>query len=161
MTLIITKIEAYLFKTICLLIIASCLSPKRSQYTKITYNDLRNQPIIKLLLPKGFTTERFGTSGTSIYHFYYPDSSVVYIDGDKYYGLNYNNVRASGRYYDLFDKYHSNDSLTLSGKDSNGMFWKNIVIEGYSFGYINVSTVEKKNKLDSCFNNSIKFVRKK
>lgn len=143
---------------IILLLFNSCLIPKKSYHTKVIYFDLNKKPVMTIQLPTGFKQKIEGGSHGTFFYFYYPDSSVVYIDGETFYGLNYDNIKETDQYYELQNKYHSNDSITISGEDRNKLYWKNVVLQQYSIGYIN-APLTRKLEFDNSLT-TIKFMKK-
>ena len=87
--------------------------------------------------------------------YWYPDSAIIYITNFNN-TLNYNNIIKQGTYYSRFDAIHSNDTLTLSGQDSLGMFWKDRKLQYITVGYSNVPLSKK-----SLFDTTILSVRKR
>lgn len=75
--------------------------------------------------------------------YWYNDSSVIYIS-DMMNNLNYENLRnKDGAYSKDFIAFASNDTLTLEGQDSKGLYWKNKRIKNVCIGYANTPISKK------------------
>lgn len=138
-------------KIIVLLFLAvtSCTS-----YRTISYRIGRSTIIYKLDIPKGYEFQGLAGDHEFEKRFWYPDSSVIYITNFDN-TLNYYEIRNQGTYYDRFDAIHSNDTLTLAGKDSLGMFWKDKKLQNVTVGYSKVPPSSKEE-----FDKAISSVRK-
>ena len=139
------------------------LSTCMHDYSKIVFthysSDLKKQQKIKYSaqIPKGFVLKTYkagGEVGTEN-QYSYSDSSVIYIS-DFASSINEQNIRNEGYASKKFEynmkKYSSNnDTLILSGKNQNELYWKEVIIGKICFGYIEVR-LEKKNIFDKALN---------
>lgn len=110
----------------------SCTTTKTVSYR------IGKSPIkYKLEIPKGYIFEGIAGDHEFEKRYWYPDSSVIYITTFSN-TLNYDEIRSQGTYYQRFQAIHSNDTLTLAGQDSTGMFWKDKKLKYITVGYSNV-----------------------
>ena len=147
------------FSLIILLLTASCTP----NYHRIAYTQSLGVRSKKeyfkyvAIVPKGYklTILRAGAEAGTENQYLYHDSSIFYIS-DFGSSLNEENIRICGHAiekgtYIWHHRYSTKDTLTLNGKDQNGLFWKEIVIGQLNVGYINVNA-KKKPSFDKALN---------
>lgn len=120
----------------CLLLISACSA--FGQMEKTSYKVEQKGKIKKYSfhVPKGYQLNSWTGGYENEKQYWYPDSSVFYIT--KEHGLpsiNYENIRA-------VEGANANrmlsDTLTLQGKDKQGLYWKDIKQIGFSYGFSRV-----------------------
>ncbi len=141
------------YKVIITIFIISCMGCRQYSLIKFKHIDSNNKKQQRILyylkIPKGCHTKIYKAGGESglEYQFWYPDSSVVYIT-DMNNGLNNYNINISGYggiKFEFYIKQHNSnrDTLLIDGIDSKGFYWKEIIINYVSYGYMNVSDKRK------------------
>ena len=118
--------------------LTGCSIIKIESENYIVYKNLNKEAILTINIPPGFQSEYIGSSKATTYIFSYPDSSKIYIDGENFSGLNYDNLRTANKYYEAFWAYHENQNVDHFGVDADKRQWRNMIINGYSIGYLNV-----------------------
>lgn len=137
----------------CLFLIAIMMSACHKHFDKIKCRFHDSNRVI-LNVPTGYSFEGASGNHEREYRYWYSDSSVIYITTFEN-TLNYDNINAHHLYYDRFQAFHKNDSLTLSGTNENNCYWiDKLLPSGISIGYSNVPT----NKVE-LFNNIIDNAR--
>ena len=110
----------------------------------------------KLKLPKGYEWHYItgGEGGHNTYQYRYPDTVMVYVAERYVYTPNDDNIRnhASKRDYKrrwpgINQVLMTCDTITIEGKDSRNLYWKEVTYrlyndDYYSFGYINVKETD-------------------
>lgn len=116
-----------------IMIIAGC----GSMHTIVEYQNT-NSDKISITIPKNYVFEGI-QGGREIEHrYWYSDSSVIYITTFEN-TLNYEDIREQGTYFERFESLRFMDSLTLEGTGSNGLYWKDKLLEnGITVGYSRV-----------------------
>lgn len=145
-----------IYSIIVLLFFASCMN----EYSRITFTHYssdsteQNKYIYTSKVPKGFTLKTYKADGESGIEnqYLYSDSSMLYIS-DFGSSLNEQNIRnegyASKKFeYIMQEGSSTYDTLILSGKNANGLYWKEIVMGNLYIGYLNVN-LEKKSAFDN------------
>ncbi len=103
----------------------------------------------KLIVPKGWRGEevQLDSAGYKEQYFYYRGNTTLYF------------VRAAdtAKYYQVFDTstniplVHPSGGLIYKGVDANGLYWREIRILDFRFGYRNVPT-QTETRFDSALN---------
>ena len=110
----------------------------------------------KINLPKGYKRHyiRSGEGGHNTYQYRYPDTVMVYVAERYVYTPNDDNIRnhASKRDYKrrspgINQFLMTCDTITIEGKDSRNLYWKEVTYrlyndDYYRFGYINVKETD-------------------
>ncbi len=130
-------------------------------------------------IPKSYKCETYDPSGCDkVYHFHYGDSALLYFTyGD--FGGNFDNIKNLGdsihdfrfNYGELFKKINRQkghvlhspelpDTFELSGVNANGLYWKDIYLNGITVGYENIP-VNQKEAFDKCLKSIKMKIRKK
>lgn len=126
--------------------IFSCNSP----YKMIKFRG-KNKEVLKLNIPKNYIFEGLQAGRKLEHRYWYTDSIVLYVTTFEN-TLNYNQIRAEGKYYERFEALRSGDTIILSGYNSKSLYWKDKLLKnGITIGYKNVP-VKKLNKFDSLVN---------
>ncbi len=93
---------------------------------------------LKMKIPEDYIFEGLQGDQEVEHRYWYPDSSVIYITSFEN-TLNYEDIREQGTYYNRFKSYHNNDTLTLRGISSNGLYWQDKLLKnGVTIGYSKV-----------------------
>lgn len=136
-----------------LLITKSCIPVKKGQ--KLFSREVCGQWYV-FTPPEGYVQEihYFNEHGYG-QEYIYPDSSKFYVltftDTD-----NYENIRNQGTYNLRFWALHTNDTMTLSGKTKDKLYWKDRLLKcGITIGYTKVKLDKKKH-----FDQSIYSIKK-
>ena len=102
--------------------------------TSFSYKD--HDGDIKLPLISYLVTHKIMSSDNEyIQEYIYPYSSIFYLTsfGNTY---NYDLIRDQETYYKRFQALETIDTLTLRGQNSEGLFWKDKLLEtGITIGY--------------------------
>ncbi|QQS28134.1 MAG: hypothetical protein IPM47_14865 [Sphingobacteriales bacterium] len=98
-------------------------------------------------IPNGF--QFYGWSGghEDERQYWFADSSVFYITKTKELpNINSENIKSIQGFY---AKLLLSDSIGLEGVDKNNLYWKHVKLEGFSYGYSNVTSrdLEKFNQI--------------
>lgn len=89
-------------------------------------------------VPDGYQERRYSGDNEYQQEYWFKDSSVFYVTTFRN-TYNYKEIREQGTYYDRFEALNSGDTITLKGKDENGLMWKDKLIGGgVTIGYSNV-----------------------
>lgn len=139
-----------------LFFILGCSSLKNMQKISFKYNDLYERHKLILSIPQNYSLQRIkadGEAGTEN-RYWYKDSAVIYISDFKGGGsLNYNNIRKQeGAYAKRFES----DTVSLSGMNESGKYWKEVKYHSLYYGYSNVEADEKKSFDQAIFSLRIK-----
>ena len=111
----------------------------------------KNKEVLKLNIPKNYIFEGLQAGRKLEHRYWYTDSIVLYVTTFEN-TLNYNQIRAEGKYYERFEALRSGDTIILSGYNSKSLYWKDKLLKnGITIGYKNVP-VKKLNKFDSLVN---------
>lgn len=121
-----------------------CSSMRNMQKINFKYNDLHERHRLILSIPQNYSLQRIkadGEAGTEN-RYWYSDSAVIYISTFKGgSSLNYKNIRKQeGAYAKRFES----DTVTLSGINESGKYWKEVKYHSLYYGYSNVKADEKK-----------------
>ena len=137
-----------------LFFILGCSSVKNMQKVKFIYNDLHERHRLILSIPQNYSLQRIKAGGEAGIEnrYWYRDSAVIYISDFKSgSSLNYENIRKQeGAYAKRFES----DTVTLSGINESGKYWKEVKYHSLYYGYSNVEADEKKS-----FDRAISSVR--
>lgn len=139
---------------VALSLFVSCSTMKKTTFSTAIVN-------AKISVPKGFE-KKIIIHGNDIEHrFIYPDSSVFYITEEEGTpSINYRNIdNDSTAIQKSFLALMENDTLTLSGKDQYGKYWKNKKLKEISIGYLNASKNRKGDFEESILSLEIKTIR--
>ncbi len=97
-----------------------------------------------LSLPKGFELKKLkDDEGYSEYQAAYTDGPIVYITDDNKSGGSIDVPKRSKYGDDVYIRVLANDTLILSGVDTNGYFWKEVKNRNVVIGYVNVPSNKK------------------
>ena len=110
----------------------------------------------KLKLPKGYEWSRIfsGEGGYDSYIYSYPDTVMVYVAQRYVYTPNEDNIRNHASKRDIKRRspginqfLMTCDTITIEGKDSRNLYWKEVTYrlyndDYYRFGYINVKETD-------------------
>jgi hypothetical protein len=114
------------------------------QKINFKYNDLYEKHSVTLSIPRNYSSQRIKAGGESGIEnrYWYKDSAVIYISDFKGgSSLNYDNIRKQeGAYATRF----ASDTVTLSGINKSGKYWKEVKYHSLYYGYSNVEADEKK-----------------
>lgn len=135
-----------------------CFQGKNKLYERITYYTEWRDPIFQMNIPVGYELHIAGNSEGYIYKYSYPDSTIIYMDGNSYTGLNYDNIQLSGQYNIVLDSLGSENPQVISGTDEKERVWKNIRSDKFSIGYLN-APINRYHVLDSCLNTG-RFIKR-
>lgn len=129
---------------IILFFILGCSSMKNMQRIHFTFNDLHKRCKLILFIPRYYSLQRIEAGGEDGVErrYWYRDSSVIYIStfrGGS--SLNYENIRKQEAAY---SKRFGFDTITLSGVNDSGKYWKEVKYYNLYYGYANVKEEEKK-----------------
>ncbi len=110
----------------------------------------------KLKLPKGYERNNLsvGKGGLGYYVYGYTDSVMVYVSGKDVITVNNDNIRNHASKRDIKRRspginqfLMTCDTITIEGKDSRNLYWKEVTYrlyndDYYRFGYINVKETD-------------------
>ena len=141
------------FVLVLLIFLFSCKIYRENTRVKFTHiaSNTKKQKKINyfLVVPNGYKLNIFEAGGEVglEYRYIYPDSSIIYIS-DLEISLNFENIAKNGLSAKKFEfKMRQDalkgDTLTISGKDEKGCYWKEIMIGTVEFGYKNVTENKK------------------
>lgn len=121
------------------LVCEGCLSTYGGTFDKCVLTVPRGYELVESVPGTTFSTEA-----------HYSDSSIIYIySTESLYYLNTDNLNNATNMRDQRNlAYFQGDTITVYGRDSLGLFWKDVMHEFYSFGYLNVPQ-ERKEAFDS------------
>ena len=133
--------------------IVSCTTGSRTINYKVYESENQRKHIYKMKIPKGFKLLRWTGGHEDQCEYWYQDSSVIYLTKDLGIStINDRNIRnQDNAYAKRLHAFLANDTLSLEGLDSKGLFWKEIKSKTICFGYANV-TKEKKAVFDEALN---------
>ncbi|MDO8366819.1 MAG: hypothetical protein Q7T20_08495 [Saprospiraceae bacterium] len=127
-----------------------------TNYKTVSFRVGRSTMKYQMNIPKGYKFQ--GVAGDHEFEkrYWYSDSSVIYFTTFSN-TLNYDDIRNQGTYYNRFDAILSDDTLTLSGIDSSGRYWKDKKLQYLTVGYSKIPFNRKKEfeKAISSFRNTI------
>ena len=135
---------------IAYIILCSCNTSQ-----KVNFHPVKGGTNVKMEIPKGAKLTRTASANEDEFIYRYADSPLVYVSTFSGGSVNYDVIRGQGTYYDLFNAEKSQDTLTLSGIDSTGLYWKNITIGEVHIGYKYVPKYKK-----ILFDSALKTMRK-
>jgi len=100
---------------------------------------------------KPFVVMASGEYGTDN-EYRYPDSSIIYISDNHLIDVNHDNIDKAGLWskrftYSKITAQSLRDTFKLEGKDSKGLYWKEVFIGKICIGYHKVKN-EKKDAFD-------------
>lgn len=103
----------------------------------------------RMKIPKGYKLIIVSFDAVVQHEYWYPDSSVIYLTNELgLSNINYENIRKEkGEYVKRMIAFIYDDTITLSGKDSTGLYWKEIKLKSICVGYSRVAE-NKKNIFD-------------
>jgi hypothetical protein len=123
----------------------SCTTGVKTISYKVYEGEKQFKHIYKLDIPKGYKLFRWTGGHEDQCEFWYPDSSVIYLT--KNLGstsINDKNIRRQENAYSKrFKAFLENDSITLSGFDTAGLYWKEIKLKSFCYGYAKVPKEKK------------------
>ena len=99
---------------------------------------------VSMIIPDDYTFKGFTSNNTLEKQYWYHDGSVIYITDEPHSDITYKYIEETGK---SSERYFLRDTMTLSGKDRNGRYWKDIKIYQFCIGYSNV-TAQKKEVFD-------------
>ncbi len=147
------KCSAIFFLLIAILI-CSCKiisqTKKQNGWKKIRLNfenctiAFDNYNSVSLRVPSGYYKEKVFREGLCEYRFIYKDSSAYYISNDVWFGsnLNFPNREAIG--HSAYAKERLNDTISIGGRQPNGLYWMESILGNITVGYINISDTQKR-----------------
>ncbi len=125
----------------CLLLVSACSVSGQMEKTSYKVEQKGKVKEYTFHIPKGYKFNGWTGGYENEKQYWYSDSSVFYIT--KAHGLpsiNYENIRD-------VEGANANrmllDTLTLEGKDKQGLYWKDIKQSNFSYGYSRVPTDKK------------------
>ncbi|PKP46655.1 MAG: hypothetical protein CVT94_13970 [Bacteroidetes bacterium HGW-Bacteroidetes-11] len=147
------KIIVYFFLALNI----GCTLKKETVIT--SYRPTQSSQKYYLDLPKGFSLKGFSISTENENHYIYDDSSFIYITkfkntpnyynikkmGDSILNFRFQNEELVSEINQLTNQTIINplpDTLELSGKQENGLYWKDLKVGEISVGYVNVKPEE-------------------
>jgi len=133
---------------ILLLLLNSCSTTKTVSLK--THNDKGESFIYSLELPKGYKLTKFSFENENVQTYTYVDSSRIFFS---------DNLAASAFYKDAYKKYGkdinltflSSDTITISGQDEEGRYWKTRKDYNVVYGYTQVPA-DKLNQFENIIN---------
>jgi hypothetical protein len=133
---------------IALLIFFSCKAQKDFVNLKIPSSKIGTKITCKMF--KDYHKELYGSEHFSEFRYILGDSAYFYFtNGDI--TSNYDNIVANGfEYWKTKIENNFDREYGSSGKNLNGLFWKEKTVGHYSYGYLNVPK-DLKGKFDSIF----------
>ena len=141
-------------QTLSLLVAAILTSCIANNIENTRYYPIKGGPDYSMTVPQGFIFDWFNAGMENEYRYTYADSSFIFITSFEN-SPNYENIREQGSYHLRF-VLSKDDTLTLTGVDNNGLFWKDKAIGGGIFiGYRGVPKITK-----NMFDSSLTTIRK-
>jgi hypothetical protein len=134
------KIQSMIMATVILLFM-SCYSANKIKGINFKFYEGNSMKNAKLKIPKWASIKKIkadAESGTEN-QYWYADSSVFYIT-DKNGTLNYSSIRKQDGSY---SKQFMLDSISLTGVDEKGNYWREIKYRGLFYGYSNVPLAKR------------------
>jgi len=134
----------FLVISIILFLIFGCYSIKNIHKETFNFNDNGRNHKLVINIPKCYSFERIKANAEygREERYWYKDSSVIYISDLKSGStLNYSNIRGQKNAY---AKRFEFDTITLSGINKFGKYWKEIKYNQLFYGYSNIPANEKK-----------------
>lgn len=192
--IVLNRYESAMKKIVAISLIVLCFMS--CTYKSITYKytflsdpkkDINKRISVRMRIPSDYVYTTSFATWENIDYYTYPDSSVIYVTNYDIFDPNYENIQSLGDtiwrfrlqrvlynqllYTELGLGHMIPKYEKLQGKDSNGLYWRDILIEdtlshlgqGVSFGYINVSK-EKKSTYDKIIETAkfkMKTIRKR
>jgi hypothetical protein len=137
------------------LLLASCVSLRGDIANTIVYHAGGIAPFYAMDIPAGYEEDIAISIHDFERLFWYPDSSVIYItSGTSLINIEKMDALEGGLF---FSREALLDTLTLSGVDRAGLYWKDVKLGLVSAGYANVSS-KKKDEYDRAIS-SLRQVR--
>lgn len=99
---------------------------------------------VTMKIPDNYTFKGLASNNTFEKQFWYRDGSVIYITDEPHSNITYEFIETTGK---SSERFFLRDTMTLSGKDKNGRYWKDIKICQFCVGYSNV-TADKREMFD-------------
>jgi len=99
---------------------------------------------VSMKIPDNYTFKGLVSNNTFEKQYWYHDGSVIYITDEPYSNITYEFIEATSK---SSERFFLCDTMTISGKDKNGKYWKDIKICQFCVGYSNV-TADKKEIFD-------------
>jgi hypothetical protein len=128
----------------------SCTLNKKFKTIKYSVDNVGHNFILKI--PKGYRFSHIGWESISdVYR--YSDSSFIEVTDDENGGVNYDNIKAAGLESKLLKARLGKDTITFSGVDKKGLFWKYNLSGFYGINYKYVKP-EKKAIFDKVIDSS-------
>ena len=133
---------------ILILLLNSCSTTKTVSFK--TLNDKGKSLIYSLELPKGYKLTKLSFENENVQTYTYADSSRIFFS---------DNLAPSSFYKDAYKKYGkdlnltflSRDTITISGQDEEGRYWKTCKDYNVVYGYTQVPG-EKLNQFEHILN---------
>ena len=127
---------------------SSCSTTKTVSFK--THNNKGRTFIYSLQLPKGYILTKLSFENENVDTYTYGDSSKLFFS---------DNLAPSAFYKDAITKYGkdinliflSKDTITISGQDDLGTYWKTCKQYNVVYGYVQV-VLDKRNQFDSILN---------
>ena len=115
----------------------SCVSHKQGLKK---FQPIEGADKYEFIVPQGYAEEKRFAGGREYFsqEYYYPDSSVFYVTTFSN-TPNYEEIRKQGTFYERFDALNEGDTITLSGVNEQGLYWKDrLLTRAVTIGYSKV-----------------------
>ena len=95
---------------------------------------------VSMKIPNKYTFKGLASNNIFEKQYWYRDGSVIYITDEPNSNITYEFIEATGK---SSERFFLRDTMTLSGKNKNGKYWKDIKICQFCVGYSNVTEDNK------------------
>lgn len=123
----------------------SCTTGSKTITYKVYEVEKQTKHIYKMNIPNGYKLLRWTGGHEDQCEYWYPDSSVIYLTKDLGSStINDKNIRRQeGACAKRLQAFLENDTITLSGIDTVGLYWKEIKQKTICLGYARVPKEKK------------------
>ncbi|HNS12469.1 MAG TPA: hypothetical protein PKM97_07605 [Bacteroidia bacterium] len=130
----------YYLSLVFILTFGQCSTETKTIRYKSYDRDANKTAVYTLQIPKGYKLFTWTGDHVRQQEYWYSDSSVIYLTNNLgSNAINESNIRQQeGAYAKRFQAFLSNDTITLSGVDSIGKYWKEVKLQKICLGYAGV-----------------------
>ena len=131
----------YNFGLLLILVFGRCSTETKTIRYKLYENDTRKNHVYTIQIPKGYKLFSWTGGHEEQHEYWYSDSSVIYLSRDLGVStINNENIKnEEGAYAKRLQEFLANDTITLSGTDISGEYWKEIKLKNICLGYAGVA----------------------
>ncbi len=124
---------------IVLLLVVGCVASKGDVQQFVPYEEGHTYILDP---PMGYKQLFVSGDHERRHEYWYRDSMVLYVSTFMN-PMNYEELRASGKYYEWFEAFMNGDTLLLAGHSSTGLFWQDRLLGNkVHIGFRNIPAAE-------------------